>query len=77
VDGWEVEGKVGGLTMPLDTGDQVAHTVDQTDSHSNPDHTMRRLDVQWDSLGPQATLLMHSSSPSGSELVLHGLIGLA
>ena len=28
------------------------------------------------SFGPQATLLMHPSGPTGSELVLHGFIGL-
>jgi len=69
-------GRVGGLTMLSDTGDQVVCTVGQTDGHSSPDHTMRRADTKWNSLGPQATLLMHPSGPTGSVLVLHGLIGL-
>jgi len=46
---------VGGLTMPSDTGDQVVCTVGQTDGHSSPDYTTRRADVEWSSLGPQAT----------------------
>jgi len=37
---------VGGLTMPVDTGDQVVCTVGQTDGHSSPDHTMCRADIQ-------------------------------
>jgi len=72
-----VEGRMGGLTMFSDIGDQVVCTVGQTDSHSSPDHTTRRADVEWKSLGPQATLLMHPSIPTGSELVLHGFIGSA
>jgi len=70
-------GRVGGLTMLSDTGDQVVCTVGQTDAHSNPDHTTRRADVEWNSFGPQATLLMHPNGPTGSELVQHGFIGLA
>jgi len=35
--GWG--GWVGGLMMPLDTGDQVVCTVGQTDGHRSPDHT--------------------------------------
>jgi len=74
VDG---RGRVGVLTMPVNTGDQGVCTVGQTDGHSCPDHTMRRADIKWNSLRPQATLLMHPSGPTGSVLVLCGLIGLA
>jgi len=74
-EGWRE--RVGGLTMPSDTGDQVVCTVDQTDGHSSPDHTMRSVDVEWNSLGLQATLLMYPSGPTWSELVLHGLTGPA
>jgi len=77
VGGWR--GKVGGLMMPSDTDDQlqVVCTVGQTDGHTCPHCTMRRADIKWNSLGPQATLLMHPSGPTGSVLVLCGLIGLA
>ena len=68
--------RVGELTMPVDTANQVVCTVGQTDGHSSPNHTTKRADVEWNSLGPQATLLMHSSGPTGSVLVLRGLIGL-
>jgi len=68
-----VEG-VGGLMMLSDTGDQVVYTVGHTDAHSSPDHTIRRADIEWNSFGPQATLLMHPSGPTGSELVQHGFI---
>jgi len=61
----------------VDTADQVVCTVGQTDGHSSPDHTMRRADIKWNSLGPQANLLMHPSSNTGSVLVLLGLIGSA
>jgi len=71
--GWR--GKVGGSMMPLDTGNQVACTVVQTDGHSSPDHSTRGTDVKWNSLAPQATLLMHPSGLTGSVLVLCGLIG--
>jgi len=40
--------------MLSDTGDQVVCAIGQTDGHSSPDHTMRRVDVKWNSLGPQA-----------------------
>jgi len=73
--GWS--GRVGGLTMLSDTDDQAVCTVGKTDVHSSPDHTMRRVDVKWNSLGPQATLLMHPSGSTGSELVLYGLISPA
>jgi len=35
--------------------------------YSSPDHTTRKADVEWNSLRPQATLLMHPSGPKGSE----------
>jgi len=54
---------VGGLTMPVGTADQAAYTVGQTDNYSNPNHTMRRGDVEWNSLGPQATLLIPPVAP--------------
>jgi len=65
------------ITMLSDTGDQVVCTVGQTDGHISPDHTMSRADVEWDSLGPQATLLMHPSGPTVSEMVQHGFTGSA
>jgi len=64
--------QVGGLMVLSDTGDQAVCT----DGHSSLDHTTRRTDVKWNSLGPQATLLMHPSGPTGPVLVLCGLIGL-
>jgi len=67
-------GRVGGLTMLSDTGNQVVCTVGQTDGHSSPDHIMRRVDVKWNSLGPQAILLMYPSGPTASEMVQHGFI---
>ena len=73
--GWR--GRVGGLMIPSDIGDQVVCTVGQINSHSSPDHTTRRADIMWNSLAPQVTLLMHPSGPTGSVLVLCGLIGLA
>jgi len=77
VSGWVGVGMVGGFTILSDTSNQVVCTVDQTDGHSSSDHTTRRAYVKWNYLGPQATLLMHSSGPTGSVLVLCGLIGLA
>jgi len=77
IRGWVGRREGGGLMMLSDTGDQVVCMVGQTDAHSSPDHTMRRVDVEWNSLGPQATLLMQPSCPTGSELVQHGFIGLA
>jgi len=74
---WRVEGRVNGLMMPSDTGDQVVYTVDQTDGYSNHGHTTRRADVEWNSLGPHATLLIPDSSPTVSLMVLHGCIGSA
>jgi len=53
--------RVGGLTMPADTADQAVCTVGKTNSHRSPDHTTKRADVKWNSLGPQANLLMHPS----------------
>jgi len=69
IRGWAGErgvgrGRVGGLTMPSDTGDQVVCTVGQTDGHNSPNHTMRRADIEWNSLGLQATLLIHPSGPT-------------
>jgi len=32
--------------------------VGQTDGHSSPYHTTSCADIQWDRIGPQATLLM-------------------
>jgi len=63
--------------MSSDTGDQVVCTVGQTDAHRNPDHTMRRADVKWNSLGPHATLLMPPSGPTGFVMVVYSLIGSA
>jgi len=72
--GWR--GRMGGLTMLSDTGedtgDQVVCTVGQTGGQSSPDHTTKRADVKWNSLRSQATLLMHPSGPKASVLVLHG-----
>jgi len=59
------------VTMLSDTGNRVVCTVGQTYGHSSPDHTTRRADVEWNSLGPQATLLMHPSGPTGSAEWLH------
>jgi len=42
--GWR--GRVGGLTMPVDTANQVVCTVGQTDGNSSPLHTTRRADVE-------------------------------
>jgi len=45
--GWGgLRGRVGGLTMLSDTGNQVVCTVGQIDAHSSPDHTTRRADVE-------------------------------
>jgi len=63
--------------MPVDIANQVVCTVGHTDGHSSPDHTTRRANVEWNSLGPQTTLLMHPSGPTGSVLVLRGLRGSA
>jgi len=46
----------GGLMKFSVTDYQVVCTVGKTDGHSNPDHTTRRADIEWTSLGPQATL---------------------
>jgi len=68
-------GEVGGLMMPLDTGNQVVCTVGQTDGHSSPYHTTSSADVQWDRIGLQATLLMPLKDLTWSIMVLHDLIG--
>jgi len=55
-EGWGVwRGRVSGLTMLVDTADQVVCILAQTDSHSSPDHTTRRADVSgtvWDHRPP-------------------------
>jgi len=61
--GWR--GRAGGLTMHSDTGDQAVCAVGQEDGHSNHDHTMRRVDVEWNRLGPHATLLKTPVAPQG------------
>ena len=61
--------------MPVDTGDQVMCTVGQTDGHNSPGYTTIRADVQWDRIGPQATLLMLLKGLTGSIMVLHDLTG--
>jgi len=80
IRGGQVErrvGRVGGLMMLSDTGDQVVCTVGQTDSHSSPYHNTRRADFKWNSMEPHSTLLKSPSGPTGSVMVLHGLIELA
>jgi len=79
VGGEEGGGDMSELTMPVDTADQVVCIMapGQTDDHSSPDHTSRRADIEWNSLGPQGTLLMPPSGSTGSVFVLRGLIGLA
>jgi len=66
---------VGGLTMLSETGDQVVCTVGQTDGHSSPYHTMSCAGIQWDRIGPQATLLMPLKGLTGSIMVLCDLTG--
>jgi len=56
-------GRVGGLMMPVDIGDQAVCAVGQTDGQSSPDHTTRRAVIEYNSLGLQFTLLMHPSGP--------------
>jgi len=61
-----IKGKqVGGgwLTLPVCTAIQIVCPVDQTDATVAPDHTTSQVDVQWSSLGPQATILMTSVGP--------------
>jgi len=69
--GWR--GRVGGLTMLSDTGDQVVCTVDQTDGHNSSYHTTSRADIQWDRIGLQATLLMPLKGLTGSIMFLRDL----
>jgi len=73
---WWVGDGMGGLTMLSDTSDQVTCTVGQTDGHSSPNYTTRKANVQWDRIGPQATLLMPLKSLTGSIMVLCDLTGL-
>jgi len=76
VGGWiGVVGRVGGLTMLVDTGDQAVCTVGQID-HSSPDHTTSRADIQCDRIGPHATILMPLKGLTGSIMVLRDLTGL-
>jgi len=72
--GWR--GRAGGLTMLSDTSDQVVCTVGQADGHSSPYHATSRAGVQWDRIGPQATLLMPLKGPTGSIVFLRDLTGL-
>jgi len=67
---------VGGFMMPVDTGNQGMCTVGQTDGHNSPDYTTSHADVQWDRIGPQATLLMPLKGLTGSIMVLRDLTGL-
>jgi len=67
---------VGGLTMPVDTANQVVCTVYQIDVHSNPDHTTSQADIQWNRIGPQATPLIRLNGLTGSVLVPSILTGL-
>jgi len=60
--------------MPSDTVDQVVYTVDQTEGHNSPDHITSHVDMLWDRIGPQATLLMHLKGLTGSNIVLRDLI---
>ena len=68
-------GRVGGLTMPSDTGNLIVCTVGQTDDHSSPYHTTSRAGIHWDRIGPQATLLMPLKNLTGSIVFLRDLTG--
>jgi len=66
---------VGGLMMPLDTGDQVVCTVGRTDGHSSP-YTPRVMQAyNGTRIGPKATLLMPLKGLTGSIMVLRDLTG--
>jgi len=56
--------------MPVDTGDQVMCTVGQTDGHNSSDYTTSHVDVQWDRIGSQATLLIPLKGLTGSIMAL-------
>jgi len=71
--GWR--GRAGELTMLSGTGDQVVCTVGQTDGHSSPYHTTSRAGIEWDRIGPQATLLMPLKGLTGSIVFFHDLTG--
>jgi len=45
--------RVGGFTIPVNTGDQVMCIVGQTDGHNSLDYTMSHADVQWNRIGLQ------------------------
>jgi len=49
---------VGGLTLPVDTADQVVCLAGQIDGHSSLDYTISQVGKQWNNVGPQTTLLM-------------------
>jgi len=66
---------MGGLTMLSDIDNQVMCTVDLTDGHRSPYHTTSRADVQWDRIGPQATLLIPLKGLTESIMVLCDLTG--
>jgi len=70
--GWR--GRVDGLMIPSDTGNQVVYTVGQTDDHGSPYHTTSHAGVHWDRIGPQATLLMPLKSLKGSIVFPRDLI---
>jgi len=67
-------GRVGGLTMPSDTGNQVMCTMGQTDGHSSPHHATSCAGVQWDKIGPN-TLLIPLKSLTGLIVLLRDLKG--
>ena len=67
--------RVGGLTVPVDTGDQVMCTVGHTDGHNNPDYSTSRAEIQWDRIGPQATLSMPIKGLTGPIMVLCDFTG--
>jgi len=56
--------------------DQAVCTVGQTNGHSSPYHATSHTGIQWDRIGPQATLLMPLKSLTGSMVFLLDLTGL-
>jgi len=80
VGGWEGGeedggGRVGGLTMLSDTGDQAVCTVGQADGHNSYHHATSHAGVQWDRIGPQATLLMPLKGLTGSIVFIRDSTG--
>ena len=61
--------------MLSDTGDQAVCIVGQADGHRSPHHATSRAGIQWDRIGPQATLLMPLKSLTGSIVFLCDLTG--